>query len=597
MQEDFNVKAKCSKIEEGEYQSDGCIISGDVNAPVVKREVEEPDSVQQSASEAGWKARLLELVSRLVRILKNWVSAAGMALASAAGRVKEFLFDVVKRAKQGLNFDTVAGKKEVSMQKKRHLVRMRRKWKGVSRGVRLFGTTAKSKTRHHLHVVKRFTKKTENRPILAMGGTCAAVAIGVFVLALNFSIGFEAVVNGQSIGVVKSEEECVAVVNEVNSELSEYFDGEQTIEAEITTVPKLIPKDQYTPETELKTAVCQLTDKMHEMQVVYLGEEALFALPDAEAVDTVLQEFKNYYTGGDDSIEFIMEQELEVKTEMAPVSLLRDTATAVSILNGSEKKDNEYVIQPGDTLWSISRKYDTTVDELLQINEGLTEDIVDGDIITVKAYVPVVKVTTKQRAEYTESIGYETQVVETEDLYRGKTEIQQEGVEGQAQVVANIVKENGQEVSREVLSSEVVSEPVDCIKLVGTKEPPSGYGTGKFIAPTQGTITSRFGYRRSGYHKGLDIANSSGTPIYASDNGIVTTAGWSGLFGKLVTLDHQNGYVTYYAHNSSIVVSVGDVVQKGDLIAYMGSTGNSTGPHCHFEIHYNGELKNPENYI
>ena len=170
-------------------------------------------------------------------------------------------------------------------------------------------------------------------------------------------------------------------------------------------------------------------------------------------------------------------------------------------------------------------------------------------------------------------------------MYRGKSEITQPGENGEVAVVASVVKENGQEVARDIIEQTTVKEPVVQVKQVGTKEPPSGYGTGKFIAPVYGTITSRFGYRRSGYHKGLDIANSYGTPIHAADNGIVITAGWEGLFGKLVKIDHQNGYITYYGHNSSIAVSVGEVVQKGDVIAYMGSTGNSTGNHCHFEMY------------
>lgn len=294
---------------------------------------------------------------------------------------------------------------------------------------------------------------------------------------------------------------------------------------------------------------------------------------------------------------FETDKALTVRAELAPISLLRSVEDAINVLNGSEKKENEYTVQPGDTLWSISRKYDTSVDEILSINEGLTEEIVDGDVITVKSYVPVVKVTTRQIKEYTQAVPYETKVVETDSMYRGKSEITQPGENGEVAVVASVVKENGQEVARDIIEQTTVKEPVVQVKQVGTKEPPSGYGTGKFIAPVYGTITSRFGYRRSGYHKGLDIANSYGTPIHAADNGIVITAGWEGLFGKLVKIDHQNGFITYYGHNSSIAVSVGEVVQKGDVIAYMGSTGNSTGNHCHFEMYKNGVLQNPENYI
>ena len=445
--------------------------------------------------------------------------------------------------------------------------------------------------------VKHCFRHERHRSAVALGGSVSLVAVAFVVVVLNFSIGFETVVNGQSVGVLPNKQECEEIVNEVNTTLVQTFGEESQIDAEIVAIPCLVPRDSYTPEEEVKDAVCKLSDKMHEMQVIYLEDKALCAVASEEEVQQVMQGFRDYYTGGDESVTFETDKQLTVKAELAPVSLLRSVEDAINVLNGSEKQENEYTVQPGDTLWSISRKYDTSVDELLAINEGLTEDIVDGDVITVKSYVPVVKVTTRQVAEYTESVPYETQVVETENLYRGKSEVTQEGEDGEVAVVASIVKENGQEVSRDILEQTTVKEAVPQVKQVGVKEPPSGYGTGTFSAPVSGTITSRFGYRRSGYHKGLDIANSYGTPIRAADNGIVIEAGWDGLFGKLAKIDHQNGYVTYYAHNSSFAVSVGDVVQKGDVVAYMGSTGNSTGNHCHFEIHKNGVVQNPENYI
>ena len=448
-----------------------------------------------------------------------------------------------------------------------------------------------------LDELKKGMSVEKNRPAVAFGGTVALAATALLVVILNFSVGFEAVVNGQTVGVVESKQKCEQIINEVNSTLVSNFGDESKIDADIVAIPCLVARDSYTPDNEVKNAVCMLSDKMHEMYVIRLGDTQLCALATQEEADRVLQEFKDYYTGGNENVSFETDAQLFVSAEQAPVTLLRNVDEAVKVLNGSERQENEYTIKPGDTLWSISRKFDTSVDELIAINEGLDEDIVDGDVITVKSYVPVVNVTTRQIQEYTQKIAYDTEVVETDSMYRGRSEIAQTGENGEAAVVASVVKQNGQEVSRDIISQTTVKEPVTQVKKVGTKEPPSGYGTGKFIAPVYGTITSRFGTRRSGFHKGLDIANSTGTPIRAADNGVVITAGWDGLFGKLVKLDHQNGYITYYAHNSSIAVRVGQTVQKGEVIAYMGSTGNSTGPHCHFEIHKNGVLQNPANYI
>lgn len=121
--------------------------------------------------------------------------------------------------------------------------------------------------------------------------------------------------------------------------------------------------------------------------------------------------------------------------------------------------------------------------------------------------------------------------------------------------------------------------------------------------PAVGDVTSPFGLRKSpwgagsDFHPGMDIANNAGTPIFATADGVVVKAGWSGGYGNLVQIDHGNGIVTLYGHNSLISVSVGQTVKKGQLISYMGSTGNSTGPHVHYEVRVNGTAVNPESFL
>jgi murein DD-endopeptidase MepM/ murein hydrolase activator NlpD len=123
------------------------------------------------------------------------------------------------------------------------------------------------------------------------------------------------------------------------------------------------------------------------------------------------------------------------------------------------------------------------------------------------------------------------------------------------------------------------------------------------IYPAFGRITSKFGYRtdpftrRSAFHRGIDIANRSGTPVYAAANGIVTQSKYNGGHGKQVIINHQNGMVSSYSHLRKYVVEPGEEVIKGQLIAYMGSTGRSTGPHLHFEIMVNGSPVNPDSYF
>lgn len=111
-------------------------------------------------------------------------------------------------------------------------------------------------------------------------------------------------------------------------------------------------------------------------------------------------------------------------------------------------------------------------------------------------------------------------------------------------------------------------------------------------------VTSRFGKRSSDIHTGFDLAATTGTNIYAAEAGTVKFAGWSGGYGYMVVIEHNNSFLTCYAQCSKLCVQEGEVVEKGDVIANVGSTGNSTGPHLHFEIRDSeGNAVNPANYL
>lgn len=131
----------------------------------------------------------------------------------------------------------------------------------------------------------------------------------------------------------------------------------------------------------------------------------------------------------------------------------------------------------------------------------------------------------------------------------------------------------------------------------------SASSTTPSIWPVQGEITSPFGYRGnpigggSGFHEGIDIGVDAGTPVHATAAGKVTEAGWVDGYGNLVEIDHGNGFVTRYGHNSMILVTLGQEVQAGAIISLAGSTGRSTGPHVHYEVRINGSPVNPMSFL
>nr|WP_306432270.1 M23 family metallopeptidase [Wansuia hejianensis] len=138
-------------------------------------------------------------------------------------------------------------------------------------------------------------------------------------------------------------------------------------------------------------------------------------------------------------------------------------------------------------------------------------------------------------------------------------------------------------------------------KIIGLQRNPNPYSGGKMSWPVPGysRISSYFGYRihpifnTKKLHTGIDIPAPTGTPISAASEGVVIYTGWLGGYGNTVMVDHGGGIVTLYAHNSSVTVSNGQTVQRGQTVARAGSTGNSTGPHCHFEVRRNGGYVDP----
>lgn len=187
--------------------------------------------------------------------------------------------------------------------------------------------------------------------------------------------------------------------------------------------------------------------------------------------------------------------------------------------------------------------------------------------------------------------------VEDDSMYRGERVVASEGISGEKYVEYTTVKINGQEISKNITGETVITKPVNRVVKVGIKENPKGKATGSFINPTSGSLSSTFGARWGRRHTGIDISAPAGTSICAADGGTVIYSDFMSGYGYLIQIDHGNGFVTYYAHCSALYAKTGDKVAQGDLIAAVGSTGNSTGNHLHFEVRINGNPTDPLGYV
>lgn len=209
---------------------------------------------------------------------------------------------------------------------------------------------------------------------------------------------------------------------------------------------------------------------------------------------------------------------------------------------------------------------------------------------------------------YQEPIPYTSVTVQDTSKYLGYTGVKVKGQNGIRSVTADVVYVNGVEVSRTILNTEVIKEPVQEVIAKGAYRPnpnaKAGVPTGKFIWPLPSCkrISSGYGRRWGRMHTGIDISGNGvyGRDIIAADSGRVVSvvkSGYGGGLGLHIVISHGNGYSTLYAHCSKVLVNVGDRVTQGQVIGKVGSTGNSTGPHLHFEIWINGNPVNPLPYL
>ncbi|HHV82202.1 MAG TPA: peptidoglycan DD-metalloendopeptidase family protein [Tepidanaerobacter syntrophicus] len=322
---------------------------------------------------------------------------------------------------------------------------------------------------------------------------------------------------------------------------------------------------------------------------------------DKTTAESVLNQVKQYYisqTPGELVKAEIAEKVNFTEKFVEPKALLSAEDAKNLILKGAIEIKTYEVVE-GDSLWSISQKEKIPLDDLIKANPQLKseDELALGDKINLTEVKPLLNVTVVKKITYSEAIPYETEVQKDSTMWTWDQKVKQAGENGTKEIAAEAVFKNGVKVSQTVISEKVVKEPVNRIVAKGTKAEVAFRGSGRFSWPVVGQISSPYGYRGSEFHTGIDIAKSSGSPVYASNGGTVTFAGWSGGYGNLVIINHGGGIETYYAHNSSITVSVGEQVQKGQQIARAGSTGRASGSHVHFEIRINGSSVNPLNYL
>ncbi len=422
----------------------------------------------------------------------------------------------------------------------------------------------------------------------------------------GIEFGLDLTYNGESIGVIENEK----VFEQATEMVSQRMVHDASSENEnVSITPTFALTTAQASDYTLADTVCnriieQSNGIIEEATGLYINGELVGAVKSSADLNHILQGILDEAKGGDEDATAVFAQTVESVTGLFPTSTLITAGEMEAELTETSQKAVTYVVQEGDTAVDIAAKNNMSLEELETLNSGVADGLIHvGDVLTLQTAVSRLEVQIIKTETYTESLPYKT-VTQTDDSqYTDYSKVLVEGSEGEQQCVDRVTYLNGVEVARENVSTTVITPAVDRVVVTGTQERPknSGIGTGTFIwpCPSLHYITTYFEYRWGEFHSGLDISGSSayGKPIVASDNGTVTAAGYSGSYGYRVIIDHANGTRTLYAHCSELLVSVGQKVEQGETIALVGSTGNSTGAHCHFEIYVNGTRVDPLPYV
>lgn len=436
-------------------------------------------------------------------------------------------------------------------------------------------------------------------------GFSGVVALTLIVIAgINWATAYEYAYNGKTLGMVKNQEDVTKILDIVSEQLSKEHSAEVYIDKDEDITFKRVWN--FTGDTDTQAEVLRTLTYMQDMSVTgyrIVAEGSMFGVVESEEMARqILKEVRDTYAPPNESIKYedvgfaenVVIEPYETKLGL----LLSHDEMLYKILTGAEERMT-HIVQSGETFSEIANMYGISQADLQASNPTVNPARLSiGQEIVLNQAVPLLTVQTVEISTYIEYLDYETVYEDSASIYQGETTVKRAGKPGEREVKAKIVKNNGLEVAKLELSSQITQEPVSAIVVRGTKALPPKKGTGSFIYPVTGyRLTSKFGQRWGRMHNGVDLACPTGTKIRAADGGTVIFSGYSGSYGYVVKIDHGGGYVTVYAHCSKLHVKVGEAVYQGQHIANVGSTGRSTGPHCHFEIQYLGTPKNPLNYL
>ena len=472
------------------------------------------------------------------------------------------------------------------------------------------GAALKASARYFASGVRRNLRLLPRMAMYILPVCALALGSMVFEYVINQPYALAVQVNGEAVGYVANEDVFDTAREDVMERIS--YAGSDKTELTIEPSYTIAVAHHMLDENEMADAIIQSAgDQIGEGTALYLDGELTAVCSDGDALRAYFtSRLEPYEVPDDPNVSVGFNKQVTLEDGLYFKDSLQDYADVEKELSDVKQAQKVYTVKTGDTLWDIAHKNDLTFRELCALNtnfkgEPLNEksSIREGDelIVTKEEAALEVRITRIETRE--EEVAFAIETTKSNEYTKGTTKVLQEGQNGLRRVTfQNVYDTNNVLVEQTILSTEVIKEPVNKKVVQGTKKVKSSTkfitGSGQFIWPVPNYRYCSRWY--GGRHRGVDICAPAGTPIYASAGGTITKAGYNKAgagtgYGYSVIINHGGGYSSVYAHCLSLTVSAGQTVKQGQLIGYVGSTGRSTGNHCHFEIRLNGSYIPPQN--
>ena len=472
------------------------------------------------------------------------------------------------------------------------------------------GAALKASARFFTGGIRRNLKLLPRMAMYILPLCALALFATVFESVVHRPYALAVQVNGQTVGYVANE----ATFNLAREDVQERINYAGTDKTEWTIEPTytISTAHQVMDENQMANAILRsASDEISEGTALYLDGELTAVCADGTSLQSYINGLLAPYEDEENAnVTVGFNRAVDLEQGIYFNESFQDLTDIENTLSGVQQAEKIYKVQAGDTLWAIAQKNDLTFKELCALNTNFkgaplteTSNIQEGDELIVTKEEAMLEVRITKIEVKQEEIPYTTETTNSNELTKGTTKVTQEGENGLRNVtLQNVYDTNGTLLEQTVLSTEIIKEAVPKKVTVGTKKVTSSTkyitGSGRFIWPVPNYKYCSRWY--SSGHKGVDICAAAGTPIYATASGTVAKAGYNKAgagtgYGYSVVVNHGGGYTSVYAHCLSLAVHAGQSVKQGQLIGYVGSTGRSSGNHCHFEIRLNGSYVPPQN--